>query len=795
MSSQDTLNDIKRIKTSHTSSTPLPADSPPHPEETSLSPDDLPFAPFKKYFEQSSSEVNTFDFSASFPSEQEEFYRNYSLQKVDFSFPSSMRLEAHKEDFSTNWYEQHKEFFSQLQPLESGFILRKRYFLEKELGSGGMGQVFLAQDLLFGGQYALKVLRPWVLRNEEVIQNFIREFKMTEKLSHPGIVKTFIIDEDPESKHIFYTMEYVEGITLQEILDRNTSPNGAPPLSLQETLELMKNLTEIIQYAHNQGIVHRDIKPANIILVNGYKELKIVDFGIAKAFKTHPTYHTGRGGTFYYIAPEQLAGGQQVTPASDIFSTGILLYQLLTGDLPVAMAVPPSELNPKLNKNVDDVIRKAIHPRPEQRYPTMKDFIAELEEVLLALMQKTHLPPSQTPSQKPSPQSPVKAPPSSPPKVSPAHSKYTFKTSSGKNLPPKKKRAIRNDPIAPQKKLTKKKKRDKLAPPTSVPRTKKNHSPKVSPHEPPSSSPTPKSKSLKRTNIRVQLTTSFEAHERGITSLSLSPDGKLLASGGEDRKLKIWDASSFFLLHTFEGLGTFEALKWTSDGRFVISGSDDHTIKIWDVYSAQLLQQFQHDAPIKSILLTPDNKYIIAGSEDSLIKIWELHSGKQIACLDEHEGAITSLAIDRWGQFLASGSEDTTIKLWDLTTYRRIHTFEEYWAIVNTLVFLPEENYLLSGANDATIKLWNLQLDEVQTTLRGHEESITALAVANKGQWFLSASTDSVIKVWSFPAHEEQHIVSPHTNTITALCISPDGQWFASASKDKTIKIWETTSF
>lgn len=275
-----------------------------------------------------------------------------------------------------------------------GDMLRGRYRLQKLLGSGGMGQVFLVHDERFGGLYAAKILHPWVVRHEPTISRFIQEFKIMEGLNHPGIVRTYMLDEEPAQHRLFYLMEYVEGMTLQHVLERALQNGGGPPFSGTETLAFLDKLTSVLEYTHRRRILHRDLKPTNIMLYQherGYG-LKLLDFGLAKWMTDaeDPAIHTGHAGTFFYIAPEQLMGGSAAMVAADVFSLGVILYQMLTGSLPVAMAIPPSEVNPELPRELDGVLRKAMHARWEHRQQSVRELLADFRSVLLGAGQEEH---------------------------------------------------------------------------------------------------------------------------------------------------------------------------------------------------------------------------------------------------------------------------------------------------------------------------------------------------------------------------------------------------------------------
>lgn len=278
--------------------------------------------------------------------------------------------------------------------VQVGQLLLGRYRLERLLGSGGMGQVYLCQDQTLNRSYALKVIHPYLAQQEEIRRRFLNELAITEHLTHPGIVRSFTLSQDPATGYWFYTMEFVEGQTLEAILEKARQEGKVPPLPLERTLELLASLVEPLEYAHNQGVIHRDLKPANVmVLPSG--GVKLMDFGIAKAIEgSHTTRHTGFTGSVYYMAPEQLKGGGPVTPAADIYSLGVMTYQMVTGEVPVGRIIPPSQLCQQIPSTWDDLVLQAMDPRPEERYPSARAFLNALqgqEETKPAIHVKPHL--------------------------------------------------------------------------------------------------------------------------------------------------------------------------------------------------------------------------------------------------------------------------------------------------------------------------------------------------------------------------------------------------------------------
>ena len=206
-----------------------------------------------------------------------------------------------------------------------GKRINDRYKLIKMVGGGGMANVYLARDMILDRDVALKILRMDFNNDEEFIKRFNREAQSATSLAHPNIVSIYDVGEDGDIYYI--VMEYVEGMTLKQYIQKND------PIPIETAIDIMKQITAAISHAHQNGIIHRDIKPQNILMDhNGH--IKITDFGIAIALSaTNITQTNAVLGSVHYLSPEQARGGM-ANKKSDIYSLGIVMFELFTGRLP-----------------------------------------------------------------------------------------------------------------------------------------------------------------------------------------------------------------------------------------------------------------------------------------------------------------------------------------------------------------------------------------------------------------------------------------------------------------------------
>src|SRR5439155_2992525 len=266
---------------------------------------------------------------------------------------------------------------------DSGRVLGGRYELEGELGSGGMATVYLGRDNVLGRTVAVKVLAPNYARDQAFVARFRREAQAAARMNHPGVVNVFDTGSD-DGTH-FIVMEYVQGRTLADVLktDGRLMPDRAA--------EIGEAVAGALTFAHAQGIVHRDIKPANIMITTG-GQVKVMDFGIARAITAGDTLTQTATvlGTATYLSPEQ-AQGEPVDARSDLYSLGVVLYEMLTGQPPFAgdSAVSvaykhvredptlPSRLNPEVPSGLEAVTMKCLAKNPDNRYQSADEVRAD----------------------------------------------------------------------------------------------------------------------------------------------------------------------------------------------------------------------------------------------------------------------------------------------------------------------------------------------------------------------------------------------------------------------------------
>ncbi len=263
----------------------------------------------------------------------------------------------------------------------------ERYQIVRSLGGGGMAEVYLAHDELLDRDVAIKVLRSQYASDKEFVERFRREAKSAASLSHPNIVSIHDRGETEDGTY-YIVMEYVPGGTLKEHVLRKG------PLAPDTSIEVATQIAEALKVAHEKGVIHRDIKPQNILITDS-GDVKVGDFGIARATSAAALTQTGHVlGSVHYMSPEQ-AMGTHVDPRSDLYSLGVVLYEMLTGERPFNAEAPmgvvmkhvdghprsPKEVNSRVPEEISAVTTKLLAKNPADRYPSAAELIKEFERV------------------------------------------------------------------------------------------------------------------------------------------------------------------------------------------------------------------------------------------------------------------------------------------------------------------------------------------------------------------------------------------------------------------------------
>ncbi|MDZ7962778.1 MAG: WD40 repeat domain-containing serine/threonine-protein kinase [Aulosira sp. DedQUE10] len=644
-------------------------------------------------------------------------------------------------------------------------LLRNRFRVIRVLSDeGGFGRTYLSQDVdKLHERCVIKQLAPkfqgtW--SQKKAMELFAEEAKRLQQLGeHPQIPTLLAYFEQDHC--LYLVQQFINGHNLlTELQQRKTYKD-------REILAILADLLPILKFIHDRGVIHRDLKPENIIRRHHDGRLCLIDFGSSKQLTARVQNKIGTSiGSHGYSPIEQIRDGKAY-PASDLFGLGTTCFHLLTGISPFQLwtehgyswvSTWRQYLRSPLNKELDRVLDKLLQKDIRYRYQSVDEVIKDLSF-----------------------KHPLRLLPSV---------KFTRRTPKTKTqYLPKKSNFLRIIVLASAATLlfgfgeSWYKELHKLQTNLSSRLTQSNNHP--------GNSEAVLDQQPKMTLGNISLANTLQAHENGILSVAISPNGRLLASNS-DRTIQVWNIATGQEISTLKGHSQrVNVLAISPNGKTLVSGSDDSTIKVWNLSTGKLIQTLEgHTDSVHALVISLDGKTLASGSDDNTIKLWNLETGRHIRTLVGHEFWVRSIAMSPDGQILASGSFDKTIKLWNVAKGYAIRTLVGDGKTITSLAISPDGKILASANRDRTIKLWNLSRGEEIRTLVGHTNTVTSLAISPDGKTLASGSRDRTIKLWNLTNGKKILTLSGHTNTVTSITFSPNGQTVISGSDDNTIKIW-----
>jgi WD40 repeat protein/serine/threonine protein kinase len=730
------------------------------------------------------------------------------------------------------------------------------YKLLQQIGEGGMGVVWMAEQTQpVQRKVALKVTKPG-MDSRQVIARFEAERQALAMMDHVNIARVFD-GGATEGGRPYFVMELVHGVPITKYCDDNQ-------LTPRERLELFAPVCQAIQHAHQKGIIHRDIKPSNVMitLYDGKPVPKVIDFGVAKATEqklTERTLFTQYGtmvGTLEYMSPEQAEmSALGVDTRSDIFSLGVLLYELLTGSTPLshkrlkkaaysealrmikeeeapkpstrlsdsgeALAsisahrhMEPAKLMKLVRGELDWIVMKCLEKDRNRRYETANSFAADVQRYL-------H-------------DEPVEACPPSAMyrfrKFARRH-KVALVTASavvlavllavGSLVGAVTVLADSNTQIKDEQKQTK----DALGRETqandelirSLKREERTsyfrrialaerelttgnvgHAEELL-DDCPLALQGWEWHHLKRRRYNEPLT--FRGHTAWIIGVAFSPDGKRIASASSLRsntigEIKIWDrATGKELLPPMLGhFGPVVGVAYSPDGKTLASAGWDKTVKLWDAATGKELPTLPlrgHGSYISSVAFSPDSKVAASASGDNTVKLWDAATGQLLETLRGHSRALSAVAFSPDGAHLASASYDRTVKLWDTTTHKEIRTLHGQASLVLAVAISRDSKLVASVGSGGNVLVWDATTGQHLHTLRAEITLVTSVAFNHDGSRLAVGNMDKTVRLFDLVTEQEVITLRGHTDMVMSVTFSPDGQQLASASLDGTVKVWD----
>jgi eukaryotic-like serine/threonine-protein kinase len=729
-----------------------------------------------------------------------------------------------------------------------------RYKLLQQIGEGGCGVVYMAeQEEPVRRRVALKVIKLG-MDTKNVIARFEAERQALALMDHPNIAK--VLDAGAtDTGRPYFVMELVRGIKITDYCDQNS-------LATRERLGLFIQVCRAIQHAHQKGIIHRDIKPSNILVTMDDRAAvpKVIDFGIAKATQGKLTDHTLFTafeqfiGTPAYMSPEQAEMRvQDIDTRSDIYSLGVLLYELLTGQTPF----DAKKLMQAGLEEIRRTIREREPERPSTRLSTMlaADLTTvaghrqvqppklihlvrgDLDWIVMKCLEKDRTRRYETANglavdiQRHLSNEPVVArPPSAAYRLQKAwrRNRLVFTAaaliaatlivgiaiSSWQAIEAGRARnAGKKQLLAAQAAQQAEKQQRELAErrEAEVSRLLYIANMNVAQQAWDENNIARLRQILEDTRdspyrgfewyywqpqTHMALMT-LRGHLGPVLSVAVSPDGQRIATGSDDTTAKIWDAASGRELLTLKGHRDWiKRVAFSPDGKRIVTASHDQTARVWDVATGRELFTLKgHSDVVGSALFSQDGRRIVTGSWDKTAKVWDADTGRELLTLKGQTGKIwAALAISPDGQRIATASDDKTAIIWDAVTGRELLRLKGHTDPITFLAFSPDNERIATASKDKTAKVWDTATGRELLTLKGHTSFVLCVTFSPDGQWLATSSDDNTVKVWDAATGRELRTLKGHGGGIASLAFYPDGRRLVTGSQDCTAKVWDADS-
>jgi len=725
--------------------------------------------------------------------------------------------------------------------------------VEAVVGEGGMGRVYRGRQERPRRTVAVKIMKPGLL-SPDATRRFEREAEVLGSLRHPGIatVHTAGVHHVAGIRLPYIVMEFIPDARTV------TAHADAVKLGVRERLQLFLDICEAVAHGHERGVVHRDLKPSNIV-VDAEGRPKVIDFGIALAAGSDLATTTIQAvsgqllGTLQYMSPEQFRGVTDLIDArTDVYSLGVVLYELLTGQTPHSLAEKPiyevartiaheparpiTKLNPRLPRDIAAVAATCIDQDAGRRYASARELGDDVArhlrgEPVLArrptlasavvgtvrrnrgrlataavasvVLGAAMWPPKPQPAPKP-------VPPALPPDTRPLEYLAELRRID----------ALRNQRNMAQAEALLTRTRDLWD----------------GPDDP-----------LELRCLKAEIDESavvMRGHEKNVTDVAYAPDGSRVASASADGTVRVWSTAEAREPIVLRGhTGPVRAVCFDATGRRLASGADDRTARVWSLDADEPpIVLSGHDRPVTGITFGADGDSVLTVSLDGTVRhwdiaaametrratmteaappfnharfspdgtlvatcsqdfrdnaprVWETSSGRLVTLLGGHQQRAWDIAFSPDGRRLATVADDRTVRLWSADDWSCVDTLVGHEAWVTAAAFSPDGHRLVTSGGDKTIRLWDVATGDPLVSMVGHTESPAAVRFDPNGRFVASGGYDTSVRLWDVSSNAEPTVLAIHQGPVWGIAVSADGSRIATGSEDCMARIIDAATF